>query len=132
MADASPKRPPSSPNHSEATRRRLEWFARWSDDVFRLPGTRIRVGLEPLIGLLPGVGDAAGLVVSAYIPLEAWRVGAPWRLIGLLLVNIAFDAILGTIPLAGDLFDFAYKANRRNVRLLTEWLDADAPPTSRS
>jgi hypothetical protein len=105
-------------------RRRLERFARWSDDVFRIPGTSIRIGLEPLVGLIPGVGDAAGLIVSVYVPIEAWRQGAPGRLIGKMLGIIAVDALAGTVPVVGDVFDVAYRANRRNVDLLVEWIDA--------
>jgi hypothetical protein len=125
--DTAPDRSPSRPDHA-AVQHRLERFARWSDDVFRVPGTSWRVGLEPLVGLLPGVGDAAGLIVAAYVPVEAWRLGAPWRLLGRMGVNIAVDALVGTVPLLGDVFDLGFKANRRNVTLLTGWLEADASP----
>lgn len=117
--------PPSrTTGDTDRVRRRLERFARWSDDVFRIPGTSIRIGLEPLVGLIPGVGDAAGLIVSAYVPIEAWRQGAPGRLIGKMLGIIAVDALAGTVPVVGDVFDVAYRANRRNVDLLVEWIDA--------
>lgn len=81
------------------------------------------MGLEPLIGLIPGVGDAAGLIVSAYVPIEAWRQGAPKRLIGKMVGIIAVDALVGVVPVLGDVFDFAYKANRRNVEMLEDWLE---------
>lgn len=110
---------------TERVRRRLERFARWSDDVFRIPGTSIRIGLEPLVGLIPGVGDAAGLIVSAYVPIEAWRQGAPGRLVGKMLGVIAIDALAGTVPVVGDVFDVTYRANRRNVDMLVEWLNRD-------
>jgi len=106
----------------DAALRRLERFARWSDDVFRIPGTSWRIGLEPLVGLIPGVGDAAGLIVAAYVPAEAWRLGAPWRLIGHMAATIAVDALVGTVPLLGDVFDAGFKANRRNVDALRDWL----------
>jgi hypothetical protein len=104
---------------------RLEWFAKWSDDIFRIPGTTYRVGLEPLVGLIPGVGDAAGLVVSAYVPVEAWRQGAPWALIGTMLLTIAVDALAGTVPVLGDVFDVTYRANRRNANRLIEWMEEE-------
>lgn len=108
---------------ADAVRKRLEWFASWSDDIFRLPGTQIRVGLEPLIGLIPGVGDAASLIVSAYVPVEAWRQGAPGSVIANMLAAIAVDAIAGSVPVLGDLFDVTYRANRRNANRLLEWMD---------
>ncbi|PEN14142.1 hypothetical protein CRI94_03620 [Longibacter salinarum] len=108
---------------ADPVEKRLEWFAKWSDDVFTIPGTGFRVGLEPLIGLIPGVGDAAGLIVSAYVPIEAWRQGAPKRLIGKMVGIIAVDALVGVVPVLGDVFDFAYKANRRNVEMLEDWLE---------
>jgi len=107
----------------DAVRARLEWFARWSDDVIRIPGTKVRIGLDPLVGLIPGVGDAASWIVSAYVPLEAWRQGAPKRLIGRMIATIATDALVGAVPLLGDLFDVTYRANRRNVETLLEWMD---------
>ncbi|NBC87391.1 MAG: DUF4112 domain-containing protein [Bacteroidetes bacterium] len=110
----------------DAVEQRLEWFAKWSDDVFRIPGTSVRVGLEPLIGLLPGVGDAAGLIVSLYVPIEAWRQGAPGRLIGSMLGTIAIDGLVGLVPVLGDLFDITYRANRRNVRKLQDWMEREA------
>jgi hypothetical protein len=120
-----------SSEDTEAALRRLDWFARWSDDVFRIPGTSVRIGLEPLVGLLPGVGDAAGLLVAAYVPIEAWRIGAPPALILRMLGNIAVDGLLGTVPLVGDAFDVVFKANRRNVQVLQDWLD-DPPPDDAS
>lgn len=107
----------------DAVRARLEWFAQWSDDVVRIPGTKIRIGLDPLVGLIPGVGDAASWIVSAYVPLEAWRQGAPKRLIGRMIATTAIDALAGAVPLLGDLFDITYRANRRNVERLLEWMD---------
>jgi len=90
------------------------------------------------VGLIPGVGDAAGLLVAAYVPIEAWRIGAPPALIGRMLGNIALDGLLGTVPLVGDAFDIVFKANRRNVDALQEWLEQHRPenrrppPTARS
>lgn len=97
--------------------RRLEALAGLLDDRFRVPGTRWRFGIDSLIGLVPGVGDAAGAVMSAYIIAEAARLGVPKRLLLRMIANMGIDGVLGVIPLAGDLFDAGYKANRRNVNL---------------
>ena len=125
MDNAAPPPPDTeSMDDREALRTRLEWFAKWSDDVYRVPFTQTRIGLEPLLGVLPGVGDAAGLLVAAYVPVEAWRQDAPWPLIRTMLKTIAIDALVGTVPVLGDVFDVTYRANRRNANRLIEWLEA--------
>lgn len=102
---------------------RLERFADLMDSAFRIPGTDTSVGIEALVGLVPGIGDAAGAVVACYVPFEAIRLGAPWTLVLKMFVNILVDAVGGSIPVIGDLFDVVWKANKRNVRLLEEYLD---------
>lgn len=97
---------------------RIERAADWLDARFRLPGTRLRFGLDGLLGLVPGVGDAAGLAASAWIVATAREAGAPWGLVARMALNIAVDAVVGAVPLVGDLFDFGFKANRRNAALL--------------
>ncbi|MCJ8167298.1 DUF4112 domain-containing protein [Pontibacter sp. E15-1] len=100
---------------------RLKWvdtMAHLMDSQFVLPGTRFRFGLDPLLGLLPVAGDLASFAMSAVIVLTIARHGASGKLVALMLVNIALDAIIGSIPILGSIFDFAYKANERNVRLL--------------
>lgn len=92
------------------------------DAAVRVPGTRIRVGLDALLGLVPGGGDVAGALLAGGVVLAAARLGAPVSVMARMLGNLAVDALLGTIPLAGDLFDVAWKANLRNVRLLEEHL----------
>jgi hypothetical protein len=93
-------------------------LARLLDAAVRIPGTSMRVGLDPLLGLIPGLGDMAGGALSGYIILAAWQQGASpavlWRMLG----NVAVDSIVGAVPVAGDLFDAGWKANQRNVRLL--------------
>lgn len=88
------------------------------DNQFRLPGTNFRFGLDPLLGLVPFVGDLASFGVSAALVMTMARHGASGKLIVLMLINIALDVVLGSIPLIGNIFDFAFKANDRNVRLL--------------
>ena len=97
---------------------RLERLARLLDSEFRVPGTRFRFGLDGLVGLLPGVGDAAGLAISSYIVLEAWRLGAPAHILVRMIANLVVDSAVGSVPIAGDLFDMAWKANSRNMNLL--------------
>jgi hypothetical protein len=103
---------------------RVRRVARMLDSALRIPGTNIRFGLDAVIGLVPGLGDAAGAVLAAYIILLAARLGAPAAVVVRMLVNVAVDAMAGAIPLIGDLFDVAWKANNRNVALLDRYLDA--------
>lgn len=104
--------------------RRLERLVSLLDDRFRIPGTRIRFGLDPVIGLIPGVGDAVSLGSSLWLIAEARAAGAPMGLILRMVWNSLIDAMLGAIPLIGDLFDVANKANRRNLELLRRHLES--------
>ena len=108
---------PRDPPADEAIDR-LERFAQLLDAEFRVPGTRLRFGLDPLVGLLPGIGDGAMTIASLWIIYEAHRLGAPRSVLIRMLGNVAIDFLVGVVPLAGDLFDAAYHANRRNVALL--------------
>lgn len=101
---------------------RLSKLAYWMDDRFRIPGTHWRIGLDGLIGLIPGVGDGVTATLSAYIVLEAQRLGVPKAILSRMLWNIAVDGLVGTIPVVGDLFDIRWKANRKNICLLNEYL----------
>jgi hypothetical protein len=110
---------------------RLRALARVQDELFRIPGTRIRFGLDALIGLLPGVGDVLTSGVSAWVLVTATRMGAPPSVIGRMAGNIALDLLLGAVPLLGDAFDVGWKANVRNVKLLERLaLDPRAVRTS--
>ena len=102
---------------------RVERLSYLLDESIRVPGTGMRIGLDGLIGLIPGVGDAASALVSLYLVAEAHRAGATSGLIVRMLGNVAVDGIVGSIPLLGDLFDFGFKANRRNMKLLRQHLD---------
>jgi len=93
-------------------------LARLLDDAIRVPGTRIGLGLDGLLGLIPGVGDAAGGLVSAYLVLQAARMGVSRAVLARMLVNVGIDVLVGAVPLLGDIFDFAWKANRKNAALL--------------
>lgn len=106
----------------EATLRRLDRFAFLLDDAWRIPIIGRRIGLDSIVGLVPGIGDAVTGLVAIYPILEARRLGAPSGLLLRMLANIGADAALGIVPVAGDLLDFAFKANRRNVALLRRHL----------
>ena len=93
------------------------------DSSIPIPGTQVRFGLDGLIGLIPGIGDAAGAVVSSYIMAEAAQMGAPKSVLLKMAFNIGVDALLGIVPILGDLTDFVWKANQRNVQLLNDYLD---------
>ena len=94
------------------------------DRAFRVPGTSWRFGLDALIGLVPGLGDIVGSVVGAYSLWIARRIGAPAAVQARMVLNLAIDGIVGLVPFAGDLFDFAFKAHSRNQALLTQWLQS--------
>ena len=101
---------------------RLDALATLLDTAFILPGTNVRFGFDALIGLVPGIGDAITTAISLYIVHEARQLGAPAHLILRMLANVAVDGFVGAVPLVGDAFDVLWRANRRNVRLLREWL----------
>lgn len=112
----------------QATRlARLRRLAFLIDGQFVLPGTSFRFGLNSLVGLFPGAGDAILGLVSLYIVNEARAMGAPPALLGRMLANVAVEVVGGTVPLLGDLFDMAFKANLRNLALLEAWV-AGKPP----
>jgi Domain of unknown function (DUF4112) len=103
----------------DETLRRLEILL---DEAFRIPGTQVRFGIDGIIGLVPGVGDALAGLLSLVIPIAAWMRGVPYIAMVRMTVNIAIGVLVGTIPIAGDIFDIFWKANRRNYRLLQRHL----------
>ncbi len=94
------------------------------DAGIRIPGTNLRFGLDPILGLIPGAGDAVGAVLAEWILVEAARLGASRATVLRIAGNVALDAGLGAVPFLGDIFDFAWKANLRNVALLERHLAA--------
>jgi len=106
----------------EADLRRLRTLADLLDNAFRVPGTSWRFGLDPLLGLIPGLGDVLGALFAGWGWLLARRIGAPPAIQRKMLVNIAIDMLGGAVPLVGDLFDAAFKAHVRNLKLLDDWL----------
>ena len=98
--------------------RRLAWLL---DSAIRLPGG-FRIGLDGIVGLVPGIGDALGLLASTYIVVRARRFGVPGVVLARMIGNVALEFVIGTIPVLGDLFDFAFKANLRNLALMEQYL----------
>lgn len=119
----------AAPRRDTAGVHRLAWLL---DDVIRIPGTNLRFGVDPLLGLLPGGGDLAGGILAGYIILAASRAGAPPAVLIRMAGNVIIDAVIGSVPLLGDLFDAGWKANRRNAQLLQQFVDAPEPVEARS
>ena len=107
----------------EEARRRLGRLAWLLDSSIPLPGTRLTIGIDALIGLVPFLGDLAGVLASSYILAEAARIGVSRSVLLRMALNVAIEGVVGAIPIAGDVFDAAFKANQRNVRLLNQWVD---------
>jgi len=105
--------------------KRLESIATMMDTAFVVPGTGIRFGFDGLIGLVPGIGDAVTTALSLYLVHEAWQLGAPKHVITRMLANVALDGVIGAVPVAGDVFDVMWRANKRNMRMLRERIDRD-------
>ncbi|HLS85140.1 MAG TPA: DUF4112 domain-containing protein [Burkholderiales bacterium] len=110
--------------HTHEARERLARLAWILDSSIPVPGTRFTIGIDPLIGLFPFVGDLIGVLLSTYILGEAARMGAPKSVLARMAANIAIEGVIGIVPLAGDAFDAVFKANQRNVRLLDRWLES--------
>jgi hypothetical protein len=99
--------------------RRLAWLL---DSSIRIPGTGLTVGLDALIGLVPGIGDLVGVALSSWILKEAHALGVSKAVLARMTLNVLIEGAVGAVPFAGDLFDAAFKANQRNVKLLTDWM----------
>ena len=104
--------------------RNLDLLSHLLDDFLRIPGTQIRFGLDGIIGLIPGIGDIIGAMASWIIILAAWLRGVPRITLARMLANVAIETIIGTVPILGDAFDIAWKANRRNYALLERSIGA--------
>lgn len=109
-------------------------LVRWTwllEELFRLPGTSRRVGLDGVLGLIPGVGDAATLVMAYFMLREAKRLGLPKSQQAMIIGNYVLDFVGGLIPFAGDIFDFAFKANKKNLNLLQKHVERLGPMPDR-
>ena len=102
---------------------RLDAIAKLLDIAFVLPGTKIRYGIDGIIGLIPVVGDIIATALSLWLVREARALGPPWHITARMLTNVAIQGVVGTVPVAGDAFDVLFRANIRNVRMLRRWMD---------
>lgn len=110
------------------TAERLAEFERLAvmlDSKWRLPGTNWRFGVDGVAGLVPGLGDTATGVISAYLIMKAHRMGLPRHLLARMAGNVALDVVVGSVPVLGSIFDFAFKANRRNLNLLRRHIEKE-------
>ena len=105
--------------------RRMRGLARLMDTALCLPGTRISLGADSVLGLIPGIGDFAGAAVSLFIVNEARRLGVPNDKLAKMLVNVGVDTVAGSVPLFGDVFDVYFKSNRRNLALVLDHFGLD-------
>lgn len=108
----------------------LRKFAYLMDEAFVVPGTRMRFGVDALVGLIPGIGDIIGGVLSAWILIGAVRHRVPAPVFLRMSANILIDLLFGAVPVAGDVFDFLWEENLKNVRLLEKHRDRRRPPRS--
>src|SRR5205085_8649993 len=122
------------PPEEEAKKSQLEplfkWIAVVMDEFVRFPGTRFRFGLDPLIGLIPGLGDTASAIVSAMTLIYAARCGLPKILLARMSLNILINEVIGIIPGIGDAFSFWFKSNTRNYELMQRHFGAPRKPRS--
>ena len=109
------------------TLKRLRQLSRILDKVVTIPGTPIHIGLDPLVGFLPIGGDILGVILASYIVIEAARIGVPKGMLSRMVLNVIIDGLVGTVPIMGDLFDFAWTANEYNIKLLEEHLQLTLP-----
>lgn len=117
---------------SDKKRNTEERLAELLDNKFRIPGTNIRFGIDPIIGLIPGAGDVVAGVISLYFLIQAAMLGGSASVLGRMSLNILLDVLIGSIPVLGEAFDVYWKANLRNARLLEELQQHPQKTTSES
>jgi hypothetical protein len=118
----------NSPNKSHtASLRRIRQISHLLDNAIPIPGTRYRIGLDPILGLIPGGGDLVGSIFSGYVVFKSAQMGVPQEVLVKMAANIVFDTVAGTVPVAGDLLDVAWKANVKNIELLDAHLGSPVP-----
>jgi Domain of unknown function (DUF4112) len=110
-----------------ATLNRIRKLSHLMDTSIRIPGIGFRIGIDPIIGLVPGAGDLISTAFSAYIIFLATRFGIPHQDLAKMIFNVGLEAVVGTVPLVGDLFDAFYKSNIRNLEILEQHLTAVEP-----
>ena len=109
---------------TQAARDRLDRLAYIMDEAFAVPGTNIRIGADAVLNLIPGAGTIAAQGIACYLVYEAWQLGAPKPLLGRMVLNVGVDFAISAVPVLGWVGDIFFRANRRNVTLLRDHLDA--------
>ena len=107
---------------------RVRSLTHWLDNAIRVPGTQLRFGIQPIIGLVPVLGDVIGLLLTGFVIVQAWLIGAPRSLLGRMVTIAIVDFFIGLVPVVGDVGDVVFKANARNLKLLETHLDARLTP----
>ena len=124
--------PPDQERKRQALEPLFKWLALIMDEFVRLPGTSFKVGLDPLIGLLPGFGDTGSALVSAFALIQAARLGVPKVLLARMSLNILINELIGIIPIFGDAFSFWFKSNARNYQLIKGFIASPSRMARRS
>jgi hypothetical protein len=120
----------NTPHFSHAPRlKRMRQISQLLDSAITIPGTKQRIGLDPILGLIPGGGDTISAALSGYIIVEAARMGLPRQALMQMVVNILLDTVVGSVPVVGDIFDVVSKANLRNLQIVESHAKAPAPST---
>lgn len=122
MARPLPKVSSASAESKASSLKRVRTLSHLLDNAIPIPGTTYRIGIDPLLGLLPGAGDVVGAILSAYIVFESARFGLPRAALARMALNIISETALGSLPVLGDFFDATWKANSRNIALLESHL----------
>ena len=113
--------PPESQDPRQALEPLFRWIALLMDNLIRVPGTKFRIGIDPLIGLIPGIGDTGSALVSAIALIQAARGGLPKIILARMATNILLNELIGIVPVVGDAFSFWFKSNARNHQLIKQF-----------
>ena len=124
--------PPEEKRKRQALEPLFKWLALIMDEFVRVPGTKFKIGLDPLLGLLPGFGDTGSALVSAFALIQAARLGVPKVLLARMSLNILINELIGIVPVAGDAFSFWFKSNARNYQIIKDHTAAPGRVSRRS
>ena len=124
--------PPEEKRKRQALEPLFKWLALIMDEFVRVPGTKFKIGLDPLLGLLPGFGDTGSALVSAFALIQAARLGVPKVLLARMSLNILINELIGIVPVAGDAFSFWFKSNARNYQIIKAHIAAPGRVSRRS
>jgi hypothetical protein len=124
--------PPEERRRRQGLEPLFKWLALIMDEVIRVPGTKFRFGIDPLLGLIPGIGDTSSALVSAFALIQAARLGVPKILLARMSLNILINEIIGIVPVVGDAFSFWFKSNARNYQIIKEHTVAPGSVAKRS